>query len=162
MNTIKGVLIVGLLYAVDISAVAQNKDQDNKTKSKPSNETSRQTITKIIEYIPGVWEIERVYQGKKDITKTDSLAPSQSIEFNREGRYISHTGREQIDSGAYRINEQHAILYLASESNEKPSEWYVSFDKNGLMTMRMKDASKHGESFRYVYRRTGTPTTSNR
>jgi hypothetical protein len=166
----RNLLIAGLICLGTTFAAAQEKDRgdtdytNNRTKGQPKkgNQVNRKSLVKIIEYIPGSWKIEHVYKGKEDVMETDTLAQSQTIEFNREGRYVSHTGAEKIDSGAYRINEDHAILYLASETNEKPVEWYVSFNDEGQMTLQMKDTDKHSESFRYVYRRNGLPTSSNR
>jgi hypothetical protein len=162
--------------AMDISfdvSAQQNKERgdtdytNNRTKGKPNPEsnvnTAKQTPVKIIEYIPGTWVINQVLKGKEDVTDTDTLAPNEMIEFNREGRYTSFSGKEKIDSGAYRINEDHAVLYLASEGdNEKPTEWNVWFGKDGTMTMRPKDTSNKEESFTYVYRRNDTETSSNR
>jgi hypothetical protein len=165
-------IIAGLfcmLTSLSMAQVNQGEDNDytnNRKTTKPDKHNTakaeRKQVVKIIEYIPGIWKIDHVYKGSEDVTTTDTLAQNETIEFNREGRYISHSGTEKIDSGAYRINEDHAILYLASEDNEKPTEWYVSFDHDGLMTMRMKDASKQSEALRFVYRRNGLPTSSNR
>lgn len=167
-------VIVGLLIVIAGNGFAQeSKERGNTDKSnnrsggKPKNtdkrvNTDRKTPVKIIEYIPGTWAIEQVKRGKEDVTSTDTLAQNQTLEFNREGRYLSYSGQEKIDSGAYRLNEQQAILYLESETNDKPSEWNVWFDPSGTMTLRMRDGSKHGESFTYIYRRQGTATTSNR
>jgi hypothetical protein len=158
------------LSFLTINATAQeNKDRGNtdytnreKGKSKNTVNTDQKTPVKIIEYIPGTWKIESIYKGEKNITQADTVAMYKTIEFNREGRYVGYSGNEKIDSGAYRINEQHASLYLANESNDKPIEWSVSFAKNGNMTLRMKDESKHAESFRYIYKRDGSATSSNR
>jgi hypothetical protein len=165
-------LFASLTVAV-IGASAQEKERgntdytNNRTAGKPKPEknvnTAKQTPVKIIEYIPGTWVIEHVYRGKEEVSKTDTLAPNESFEFNREGRYTSFSGNEKIDSGAYRINEEHAILYLASEGdNEKPAEWDVWFGKDGTMTMKSRNTPNKGEDFSYVYKRNSTETTSNR
>jgi outer membrane protein assembly factor BamE (lipoprotein component of BamABCDE complex) len=167
-------LLIALIAAVVFNVHAQqNKERgdtdytNNKTKGKGKDEKSvpaaRSTPVKIIEYIPGTWVIEHVYRGKEDVTSTDTLASTETFEFNREGRYTSFSGTEKIDSGAYRINEEHAVLYLASEGdNEKPQEWNVWFDKDGTMTLKMLNSPNKGQDFSYVYRRNSTETTSNR
>lgn len=127
----------------------------SKGKSKDNNtvNTKQKTPVKIIEYLPGVWTIESVLKGKKDVTGTDTLAQNQIIEFSREAKYVSYNGNEKIDSGMYRINEDHGILYLSSQTTEKPSEWRVFFDPSGTMTLKRRDVSPQEESFSYVYRR---------
>jgi hypothetical protein len=164
-------LVAGIFsaFATEISAQEKRGDTDytnnrsrGKAKKRPEVNTEQSTPTKIIEYIPGTWEMETVFRGKQDITDTDTLAKNQTLEFNREGRYMSNSGTEQLDSGAYRLNEQHGVLYLASDLHGTTSEWRVWFDPGGTMTMQLKDGVTHGEKFRYVYRRTSNTTSSNR
>jgi hypothetical protein len=151
------VLLVGVLTIIGINAFAQD------VKTKPDVNTKEETPVKIIEYLPGTWVIQSVYRGKENVTTTDTLAAIETIEFNREGRYMSYSGTEKLDSGAYRLNEQHGILYMASENNDdKPVEWAVSFTKDGTMTISMKNGSKQLENINYVYRRSGPETSSNR
>ena len=144
-----------------LCAAQDDKDRgstDYNRQKENTEKPERKIMTKIIEYIPGKWAIESVLRGNEDVTDTDTLAETQRIEFNREGRYVRYTGTEKIDSGAYRINEEHGLLYLASETDDKPTEWKVSFNKQGEMILRMNDVGAHGESFRYIYRRTGHPS----
>lgn len=166
-------LVVIVISFLTCQVMAQdNKDRgntdytNNRTAGKPKNDnrvnTQKKTPVKIIEYIPGVWTIDKVYQGKKDITANDTIAQNQTMEFTREAKFMSYQGNEKIDSGTFRVNEDHAILYLASESNTKPTEWNVWFDPKGTMTLKMIDADKKSESIRYVYRRTSNVTSSKR
>jgi hypothetical protein len=168
-------LITGIIVSITAGSVFAQESKErgdtdytnNRSQGEPKQDknvnTAQQTPTKIIEYIPGTWVIEQVYKGKEDVTATDTLAKNESIEFNREGRYMSFLSSEKIDSGAYRINEDHAVLYLASEGdNEKPTAWSVWFDKDGKMTMRMKNDGNKEEPMSYVYRRSATETSSNR
>jgi hypothetical protein len=154
--------IITVLVAGALSLVAADVlSQEDKTNSEVN--TQQETPVKIIEYIPGTWVIQSVYRGKENVTATDTLAAIETIEFNREGRYMSYSGTEKLDSGAYRLNEQHGILYMASENNDdKPVEWKVSFAKDGTMTISMQNGSKQLENINYVYRRSGPETSSNR
>jgi hypothetical protein len=162
-------IIAGMLSSLTFHSFGQERgDTDytnNRTKGKGKKEsqvnTKQKTPVKIIQYIPGTWEVEQVLRGQKDVSETDTLAKNQRLEFNREGRYMSYSGTEMIDSGAYRLNEDHAILYLQSDVEEKTSEWNVWFDKSGNMTLIPKDPLK-GETLSYTYRRTANATSSNR
>jgi hypothetical protein len=166
-------IVITLLSIIisDIHAQYNKKrgDRDytnNKSQGKPDAgkdvNTAKETPVKIIEYIPGTWVIDHVYKGK-DLAQNDTLAKNQKIEFNREGRFVSFSENEKIDSGAYRINEEHAILYMASVGdNKKPVEWDVWFDKDGTMTMKKRRTEKDGQDLGFVYRREGSTTSSNR
>lgn len=154
-------LTAGILSALALDIAAQNKVQDQPRKKTQVN-TEQKTPVKIIQFIPGTWTIEQVFRGKEEITETDTIAKNQALEFNREGRYMSYSGTEMIDSGAYRLNEDHAILYMASAVDDRTTEWNVWFSADGMMTLQLKDGVKHGETFRYVYRRTGNTTSSTR
>ena len=135
----------------------KTQDYTNERKDKNSGmqvNTKQETPVKIIEFIPGTWTLEEVMRGKTDISGNDTVAQHQTLEFNREGRYMSYSDGEKIDSGAYRLNEDHAILYLSSETDEKTQEWSVWFDAEGTMTLKHHDATPHSEKFTYVYRRT--------
>ncbi len=151
------------LVASGYSSFAQTRESSDKEKSESEVNSKQNTPVKIIEYLPGSWVIEKVHRGKDDVTLTDTLAGNESFEFNREGRFISYAGNEKIDSGAYRVNEQHAILYVASErEDDKVVEWTVSFPAPGTMTMKLKDDGSNEESFTYTYRKNGIETSSNR
>jgi hypothetical protein len=164
-------IVAGIVSLCTFDVAAQQKrgdtDYTNNRKrgkvkqDKPVN-TEQSTPTKFIEYIPGTWQVEQVLRGKKDVTETDTLAKNQTIEFNREARYMSYSGTEMIDSGGYRLNEDHALLYLESEVHGTTSQWNVWFEPNGTMTLQLKDGVAHGERLRYVYRRTSNETSSNR
>ena len=166
-RNVLNLIVIGVLSFLTYEAVAQKRGDTDYTNNRGRNKakrqivnTDKQTPVKIIEYIPGTWKFEAVYKGKKDITATDTLAQIQSLEFDREGRFVSYSTNEKIDSGAYRINEQHAVLYLTNEDDKRTDEWYVRFGKDNTMTLTMKDV--HGGLFKYVYRRDGTTTTSNK
>jgi hypothetical protein len=138
------------------------QDNNERTKPKPPVNTQSKTPVKIIQYIPGTWSVDQVYRGKKSISETDSIGADKTLEFNREGRYMSYSGTEMIDSGAYRLNEDHALLYLESDVEQKASQWKVWFSDSGTMSLEEKDGASKGEKIKYVYKRTSNTTTSNR
>jgi hypothetical protein len=140
-------IIAGVLFSINLSA--QN-DKDQKDKG---INTKQATPVKIIESLPGVWKTNKIYQGSKDVTQTDTLELNKVIEFGREARYVIRMGNEKIDSGAYRVNEDHGTLYLESVSTKKAIEWNVQF-KNGTMTLQNKvNSSPSAENRKYVYSR---------
>jgi hypothetical protein len=165
------IFIMSLSSFIAVNGFAQdNKERgntdytNNRTKGKAKNtdnavNTDRKTPVKIIEYIPGKWAIEQVLRGQEDVTATDTLAQNQTLEFGRENRYRSYSGEEQIDSGMFRINEQQAILYLESESTDKPTEWNIWFDPEGTMKLKRREGQGTAANLSYIYRRTGAATS---
>jgi hypothetical protein len=151
---------IGSLLFVDTMAQEKRTDytdkkrKDQATSKEQQFNTEQKTPVKIIQFIPGSWTLDQVIRGGKDISEHDTVAQYQTLEFNREGRYVSYAGNEKIDSGAYRLNEDHAILYMASETDDKAHEWYVWFSEDGTMTLKHHDGVAHGEKFLYVYKRT--------
>jgi hypothetical protein len=152
MNRINIIFLVAVLMLVTISLSAQDK---KKNKDKPENKginTNYKTPVKYIEFIPGTWKMDGIFKGDKDVSNNDTLGLGQVIEFNREGRFTSHTDGEKIDSGAYRLNEEHAILYLESVNGAPVAEWNISFTKN-QMTLWPRDRADKTERLKYVYSR---------
>lgn len=155
--------LAALIFCCSATLTAQDKRGDTdytnnrkpaeKKQDQPQVNTKQETPVKIIQFIPGTWTMEQVLRGNEDISATDTVAQSQMLVFNREGRYMSYSGSEKIDSGAYRINEDHAILYMSSELSQNTSEWNVWFG-DGTMTLKLRDGVRHGEKFSYTYRRT--------
>ncbi|HEY9046949.1 MAG TPA: lipocalin family protein [Ohtaekwangia sp.] len=113
---------------------------------------------KIIDLVVGTWQISQVYDGKKQITSnSDTLV--QTIEFTREAKYITRNNSQKIDSGLFRINENHKILYLESKNSAdgeaRPVEWGLSL-QNHILTLSGR-GSPHAERFKYIYtRKSGT------
>lgn len=158
-------LLIIALFFLSLPVLSQDKrgntDYTNnrsggQTKGAPQVNTKQSTPVKIIEFLPGTWTIEQVFRGKNELTENDTTSQDQMLVFNSEGRYMSYSGSERIDSGAYRVNEDHAILYLSSETDDKTHEWNVAFSEDGTMTMDIRDGVTHGERYRYVYRRSGS------
>jgi hypothetical protein len=92
----------------------------------------------------------------KNGTMATENPPDQSnnameiMEFDRQARYKMNTAVTAVDSGSYRINEQHGILYLDSDKNNDPSEWTMSIKNNVLTLGGKSDADKR---YTYVYER---------
>jgi hypothetical protein len=138
--------------AQDDNDYSDNRGKKNKELDKAIN-SNKKTPVKIIEYIVGTWQVENVYKGDKDVSETDTLANDQrTMEFNREGKYFLFSGKEQIDSGLYRLNEQQSKLYLESHGNGNPIEWNITFRKNE-MTLRNVQTSAKAEKLKYIYSR---------
>jgi hypothetical protein len=165
------VLMVGFICTLSLGALAQergdtditNNRKKSKNKEQPQVNSQQATPTKFIEFLPGTWTVEQVLRGKEDITGNDTLNRNQRIEFNREGRFVSYSGNEQIDSGAYRLSEQHALLYLETEGNEEDdTEYNIWFEGNGKMILQPRNTDNNAEQFKYVYKRSGPVTSSNR
>lgn len=121
---------------------------------------NRNTPVKYIERIVGTWKLQKVIdaQRKKDRKnpKDEKTGATnfQMLEFDPEGRYKSNDGSEAIDSGSYRLNEEHGRLYLESDTDKTPTEWVLSFDKNNLMTLGVPAGDSHARRFKYVYVKT--------
>jgi hypothetical protein len=145
-------LVACFVLTVAMHASAQD-DEYRKENDKNAINTKKQTPTKIIEFIVGEWEAEDVYKGDQEVTNTDTLGTGSLLHFDREGKYTQYNGTEKLDSGSYRINESHALLYLESADGSEPTTWKVNFSDDGKMFLRKRDDTAVAESFKYVYRR---------
>ena len=154
MKIKRNILAIAALTLMVSVAFAQGEENYQKDKeSKNAINTKKETPTKIIEFIVGEWEAEDVYKGSQEVGATDTLGVGAIIHFNREGKYTEYNGSEKLDSGSYRINESHALLYLESADGSEPTTWKVSFSEDGKMFLRKRDDTAVAESFKYVYRR---------
>lgn len=151
--------IAAWFCVVAVGGQAQQKGNDKKSRDNAIN-TNKKTPVQILDILPGSWKIQQVFKGDKEITQTNILGVSDMIDFDREGRYVRYSGNEKIDSGAYRVNEDHGLLYLESVNDGPPSEWKVSFNKT-KMTLRKRDDTEQVESFKYVYSKNSTSKNSN-
>jgi len=112
----------------------------------------KKPIEKLFGDIAGTWRIQSIYDGKKDITKNDSSSV-QWMEFTEDGRYRNKTGNQVLDSGSYRVNENHHSLYLQSDRDkDNPAEWQLEF-KDNTMTLSGKGTSQ-AKRFKYIYVKT--------
>lgn len=145
-------LLVVILATVCFGVNAQNEgDMGRKKKGTNLRKDVSENLT---ETIVGTWQVDEIFKGKKDISNTDTLGYNETIIFDNEGNYVSHSGEEKIDSGLYRLNETHSILYLESETGSQTTEWNISFSK-GKMILQSRQTHPHAQSFKYKYTRAG-------
>lgn len=150
MKTLKVVWIV--LCFCSIASINSMAQAQPKKTDKPTREQNK----KIIEKLPGTWKVNRVYDGKRDITPADSTAEEQYV-FDYEGRYKNYVGAELISEGSYRISESTALLYL------QPDDAYISTKKSTQQTWKVTvvgDAltmqgtgTKEAQRFKYIFAR---------
>lgn len=109
---------------------------------------------KVIDLMVGTWQISKVYDGKKEL-KSDADSTIQTLEFTREAKYIARTNQQKVDSGLFRVNENHKLLYLESAGNDNapPVEWAISI-KDNILTMAGR-GTPHAARFKYLYVRKG-------
>lgn len=113
---------------------------------------------KIIDKIVGTWKMQRILSGKNEVAKNPTSG--QWIEFRSDGKYVHQLATP--DSGSYRINENHSMLFLesslhpgtAKNSPKKIDEWLLTFTDD-TMTMRRKnnpkDKKQRPDNMSYVY-----------
>jgi hypothetical protein len=159
MNTQK-FLMVALLLVIFQSC--RNGDRDHTEDfSKEPDETVNKgssdepTPLKVFDYITGTWTLNNVVRGSENILSESATGEGQKIVFTREGRYIRYSKNAQVDSGGYTVNEHLKTVYLDSESPGEPEAWDVSFMEDGMMSMEIRNGSKHAESMTYLYKRKG-------
>jgi hypothetical protein len=133
-----------------------------------SDMTKTGNAKKFIEMITGTWKLKSIVdaesKGQRTKKRTDSKngtiatknPPDQSnnameiMEFEPDARYKMNTAVTAVDSGSFRINEQHGVLYLDSDKSGDPSEWTISIKNNVLTLGGRSDADKR---YTYVYER---------
>lgn len=145
-------LLVGILALGSLQLFAQN-EKDQKKGQKEGANVRKELKENLTEKIVGTWQVSEIFKGKKNISNTDTLGYNETIIFDHEGNYVSHSGAEKIDSGLYRLNENHSILYLESETGAQTTEWNITFSK-GEMTLQPRATHPHAQSFKYKYTRT--------
>lgn len=159
-KAIYSILLAFICSGVCHQAIAQREDKDQgqdkkgySIKDKKDIPINNETPTKNIEKVVGEWEVTGIYQGSKDITNTDTVGINRSFEFTRENKYISYTDNEQIDSGAFKLNEVQNVIYLESAAGGDVTEYKIRFDDNTMTLQPAESADAHAQRFRYVYTR---------
>ena len=144
------------LATIDVAAQDDNDYSNNRGKKKRNEgsiNTKQETPVKVIEFIIGTWDIAAVYKNSKNITNEDTLIGLSQIRFNRENQYTAYHEGQEVDSGTFRLNENHSILYLESRDGSEPQSWNVSFENNMMTLQPGETANAFDRSFRYVYAR---------
>lgn len=121
---------------------------------------------KVIERIAGTWKLQQIVDDNKKATGSQQHPDTRSnafqmLEFAPDGRYKSSNGTQAVDSGSYRINEEHALLYLESDAHQDPSEWLITFGRDKRLTLQARGDARH-KGFRYVYQQTREGVSTNR
>ena len=119
-------------------------------------QTSKNLPEKSIEKIRGTWKVQKVMSGKTEVARNPTSG--QWIEFRSDGRYVNKT--TSLDSGSFRLNENHSSLYLESEvhastnkdETKRTEEWAVTL-KDDTMTLQQEDVENkpHADKMKYVY-----------
>jgi hypothetical protein len=156
MKALPILLFFGMLTILTLETSGQRADRGKADKNKPEVNTKKKSPVKMIEYLIGEWKVDKILQGKKDVTEAETQE-DQTMTFTDEARYVKHAGNAKTDSGAFRMNEQLQSLYLESESNSKPTEWKVTFE-SGAMVLSSKPGSGQPENLKYYYRRISPAT----
>ncbi len=124
--------------------------------------------TKMIELLAGTWKLQRIVDEEKNNKATgnepnrktnkgntspendQSRNAMQMLEFNIDARYKVNNSTSAIDSGSYRVNEQHGILYMESDADDiTPSEWAMTLDKKRLTLVGR--GGNADSRYKYVY-----------
>jgi hypothetical protein len=153
--------------------------QSKTTKDVPKNTETK----KFIEMIAGSWKLEKIVDAGKNNKETDNNVSGQTnsgknpsmekdkkndqsnnsmqmIEFHPNGRYKLNSSTTSLDSGSYRLNEQHAVLYMESDSDDiTPSEWEITLvDKQLTLAGRGESADSR---YKYVYKKEKEKVSTN-
>lgn len=131
-------IVLSILFAGSVQFVtnAQVQEQQPRQDSIPAQNPAAH---KIMERLYGVWKTTDTQSAQ-----SANAEGQQSIEFNPEAKYVMRRGNQVIETGSYRVNEQHSILYLENaNAPRKPSEWKMDFEGNNLiMSARGSEARK--------------------
>jgi hypothetical protein len=132
-----------MVIAIYSNCVAQNK--------------SAKVSDKIIDHIVGTWEISKGESVTKKHEKNAQHARPikenhlTNLEFKRNGRYKTTDSQKALDSGSYRINENHHRLYLESDADHNhPKEWDINIIKNTLTLQSDSTKTKAHEKYFYT------------
>lgn len=153
-------IAIGLVFLAAGIAAAQTKTAADFPKNQETN--------KIIEMLAGSWKLQGIVDEEAKQTTTNrrnkksnntdtpqvdtdqSRNAMQMLEFDPDARYKVNNSTTAVDSGSYRINEQHGILYLESDADDvTPTEWNISVSKTKLTLVgRSADADAR---YKYIY-----------
>ncbi len=132
-------LFMSMLFVIT-AAVAQEKGMPDKN----------------IETILGTWKVQKIMSGNTEVAKNPTSG--HWIEFRNDGKYVHQS--TSLDSGSFRMNENHSVLYLESQAHAGEAgksnivEWNISL-KDDALTMQQKTNEKkgksHADAMKYVY-----------
>jgi hypothetical protein len=113
--------------------------------------SSGNTASKLIDRLVGTWKLTKVVNAKKEVDKNSHPEGMTQIEFTREAKFISYKNQVKADSGLFRTNEDHKLIYFEGGIDHKPKEWSVKLQGN-MLTLSQKEHP----STRYIYNREAT------
>jgi hypothetical protein len=154
---IKTIIAIMICVAVVFNASAQTaKDMPKDAKT-----------NKFVELIAGSWKLQKIVdeqnsKNQENVGKTPDNGQNgmEMLEFTVENRYKVNNSTNAIDSGSFRVNEQHGILYMESDQDDiTPTEYKMTINGDQLtLTGRDRDAKNR---YKYVYAKTedGVNTT---
>lgn len=127
-----------------------------------AQDSSGKTAQKLFDMVVGNWTLANASETG---SKTSKLPQGDmySIEFTREAKYIiRNQSLQPYDSGFYRANEDHKLIYLQSSfhPSEQPAEWHASI-KDSMLTLTKKesgDKKSADKKTMYVYHRHSNST----
>ena len=135
------VLSIVLAGSVLFAATAQVQEQQPNQDPVP---TKNPAAHKIMERLYGVWRTTDAQSAQSANTQGP-----QSIEFNPEAKYVMKRGDQVTETGSYRVNEQHSVLYLEGSNSKRPMEWKMEFEGNNLILSAR--GANEGKQQRIVY-----------
>ena len=142
------------LVTIDVAAQDDNDYSNNRDKKKRDQDainTKQETPVKAVDFIVGVWDITSAQRGQRNFTEIEGME-NRSITFGREKTYVIKDNNEQIDSGTFRMNEAHSVIYMESAQGTT-EEWNLTF-RGDTMTMQPgHTTSATTDDVTYVYTR---------
>ena len=101
--------------------------------------------------LPGVWMLEKVYEYNQDVTKKHNPMSNRWIEFNKDGTFISDGDPFGRNTGHWKIDPAHSILFIDSQTEDDDSEWKIAFTKDQMVWTGIGHPRK--ENTRLVHKR---------
>lgn len=151
-------IIAGVCIATTIiSSVAlaqQDRGREEREQRRKRNiPTERDIPEKAVAQIIGTWRPMEAEDNTRTTDDEQSVA-GRTLVFNRENQYLILEGDQQLDSGSFRMNEPHSIIYMESSRGGPPRLWKIDFSGD-MMTMQSAEPSSaaRDERKKYMFQR---------
>lgn len=156
MKTTIRLLFFGLVFTlVSVDMLAQqDREREERERQREKNIPAKHDpVEKYIEIIVGTWEPTNGDGGQSQSTGGD-LVENNTLVFNRENQYvIMNAEQQQLDSGSWRMNEAHSVIYMESADGSAPRPYNVNITGDELTLQPPPSAAANQERTRHVYRR---------
>lgn len=155
-TTIKQWVVAGvLLTLLPLAGWAQEhpereKREQRREKNIPAKSESPE---KMIEVIVGTWAPVDGGRDSDRMTTGGDPVEGRTLVFNRENQYVVRDGEQQLDSGSWRMNEAHSVIYMESAHGDAPRPYHVRIADDELTLQPAPSAAATGDRKRHVYRR---------